>query len=90
MTWPDGDHYTGQFVDGVATGIGIFSNASEKFVYHGDFVNWDMTGNGTILYHNGAKYIGEVLDAKPNGQGTLYNNDGSEKSGFWIDGQLIL
>ena len=47
-------------------------------------------GQGTMIYANGDKYVGEWKNGKPNGQGT-YNygvgpNDGDKYVGEWKDG----
>jgi len=42
-----------------------------------------VTGIGTYLYPSGAKYSGQFLNSKINGNGTLWMNNGNIYSGQW-------
>lgn len=56
-------------------------------IYNGDFVDGQMTGNGTYYYANGTKYIGDFLNGNRHGQGILYDGNGNEVyDGSWKDG----
>lgn len=46
------------------------------------------TTQGSINYTNGAKYVGELSNGKPNGQGTYIRSDGGKYVGEFKDGKL--
>lgn len=55
--------------------------------YKGEFVDGQMTGNGTYYYQDGTKYTGDFLNGDRNGQGILYNADNKEVyDGGWKEG----
>ena len=39
-----------------------------------------------MYYLNGSRYEGEWKNGKYNGIGTLYDADGNEQYGLWVDG----
>ena len=41
-------------------------------------------GEGTFVYEDGSRYIGDFIDGLREGQGTLFYNDGSRYTGGWI------
>ncbi len=43
------------------------------------------SGNITIVFDNNARYTGQILNDKYNGQGTLIYSDGSRYSGHWVN-----
>ena len=43
-------------------------------------------GNGTYKWESGDKYVGEWVDSKFEGQGTMYYNDGTILNGIWKNG----
>jgi len=44
--------------------------------YEGEFVNDEMTGEGTYLWGDGRKYVGRWENSKMNGKGILIWPDG--------------
>jgi len=51
----------------------------------GDCIN----GQGTMLYRNGNKYVGQFKGGVPHGQGTVTYPDGRKEVGRWQNGKLI-
>ncbi|HMQ48999.1 MAG TPA: caspase family protein [Saprospiraceae bacterium] len=45
-----------------------------------------QNGDGTFLFHSGAKYIGQFEQGKMSGQGLCFWPDGSRYQGQWLDG----
>lgn len=54
-------------------------------------VVWESvsTGYGVLTWASGTRYEGEFLNDQLHGRGTVYNADGSQYSGQWIEGQYI-
>jgi len=48
-----------------------------------------LTTKGTLTFPNGAKYVGDLKDGKPNGQGTLTYLDGRQYVGKFKDGKYV-
>ncbi|RNC43417.1 MORN Repeat Containing 1 protein [Trypanosoma cruzi] len=46
------------------------------YIYEGDFVNGERSGNGVCTFSNGRKYEGDWLGDKMHGNGTLYGAEG--------------
>jgi hypothetical protein len=64
-------------------------------MYQGDFINDLRNGNGTSYYYNkdiniqAIEYIGEWSDDSKHGQGTLFDETGTEiYSGEFIDNSI--
>ena len=43
----------------------------------------------TISFRDGEKYVGEVKNGKPHGQGIYTYADGTSKTGIWRNGEPI-
>ena len=65
-----GDHYTGEWVDGLVEGQGALTFASGD-TYVGGFKDGLKNGQGTLTSGNSTTYVGEFKDGKKNGQGTF-------------------
>ena len=48
-----------------------------------------FNGQGTILYSNGEKYIGQWKNGKYNGKGSYIYPDGKEIKGYWKEDDFI-
>ena len=49
-----------------------------------------MTKDKTLTYPDGTKYVGQVKDGKPHGQGTMYNSKGKViLKGTFEDGDYV-
>ena len=60
-TWDDGDHYEGDFRDGVRHGCGTldYGNGTR---YQGEWRNDKPNGRGTYAYKDGTRYEGVWRD----------------------------
>ena len=65
--------------------VGIKSN-EKGFKYIGNFKNGKII-KGTILYPGKSKYVGEMKNEKPHGQGNFIFSDGSKHYGEWKNGK---
>ena len=86
FTWPDGDQYTGGFVDGLKTGKGTYTWANGN-KYTGDWVNDQKTGKGTYTWASGNKYTGDWVNDQRTGKGTFTWPSGSKYTGDWVNDQ---
>ena len=82
----DGSKYVGAIVEGKMEGFGVLSKNEELYIGH--FKNGKPDGylklyKGNTLYYDGNWQAGSF-----NGEGSLYNDDGSVKAGIWINGRL--
>ena len=63
---------------------------SEHEYYEGEVKEGDIPhGQGTIIFANGDKFVGEWKNDKMHGRGTLILSNGEEKVGLWKDGELV-
>jgi TonB family protein len=83
-TTENGDKYIGEWGDSKVSKDGIFTSSSgNKFVEK-------FNGNGIATFKDGHKFIGEFKDGKPNGQGTLFESNGSViNQGIWASGSFL-
>ena len=96
--WTKYFKYHGNFKNGKVHGHGTYEyieknhDLSDEFVkyYEGDFEEGDKNGIGKEIYFNNESYFGSFKNSLRNGNGTLYNSNGSEKiKCFWKDGAAI-
>ena len=85
MSWESGSRFSGMYVNGKRSGIGVFEWPNgDKYI--GDFINNEITGKGIFFWMDGSKYIGELVDSNPDGQGTLIWTDGITYVGHFKKG----
>lgn len=89
ITFPNNDNYEGGWILGLATGKGVmighdFNGKSYK--YEGDFVNFQMQGQGTFFYANGDSYSGEFQRNLFHGHGIYKWKNGDSFKGVWDKG----
>ena len=86
ITMDDGSSYIGTLIDDKMEGFGVLVKNNE--VYIGTF--HESKPNGFLkLYRKGKLYYeGYWKEGTFNGEGTLYKEDGSIKTGNWIAGRL--
>ena len=80
----EGEIFNGEKGSGI-----VYLNDS---IYHGDIIKYKIEGNGTQVYQNSEKYIGEFKgilnlrkDNKENGYGEYYFNNGDVYKGNWLN-----
>lgn len=82
--------YVGNWKKGQFEGWGKLSLNTSKFVeYSGEFRNGAFDGRGTLVFRNGDKFIGEIVENRVNGEGTLHKQDGETLCGVWENNVLI-
>jgi hypothetical protein len=84
-TYPNGDVYTGEWLDDYPHGKGKFTYANGE-VYEGEWLERQRHGKGKFSGVNGEFYRGEWFKGKRHGQGkyTFSNNEVYE--GGWVNG----
>ena len=84
---PEGESYSGDFVDGEFTGTGSYqAKGGEK--YTGEFENWRYHGEGTRITNYGAKYFGKFVDGELQGKGEYRQDNGSSYKGEFEYGEF--
>ena len=86
LSWPDGSYYQGDFVNGLAEGVGIKVMANDD-IYQGDFRDDKFNGNGQ--YHDvkqKMKYIGSWYNGYKHGKGREEFENGSRFVGNFAFG----
>ncbi|MCI5222155.1 MAG: hypothetical protein D3924_05665 [Candidatus Electrothrix sp. AR4] len=88
FTWPDGNEYSGDWLQGKRHGKGrfIWKNGTE---YIGDWKEDKSTGQGTYTWvdRDEKEYSGEVKDGKFHGNGVITYATGDKYSGSWVNGK---
>jgi len=73
-SWPNGDVYEGQIINGMPHGMGIYTSASGDR-YTGQFKFGKADGQGKMEFTNGDSYSGEFREDTMHGKGKyLYAN----------------
>jgi hypothetical protein len=57
--YPNGDKYAGEWVGGKASGQGTYTSKASGAMYSGQFAADTFSGDGTMTWANGAKFIGQ-------------------------------
>jgi hypothetical protein len=57
--YPNGDKYVGEWVGGKANGQGTYTSKASAATYTGQFAADTFSGDGTMTWANGAKFIGQ-------------------------------
>ena len=87
MTFPNGDIYTGDWVGGRRTGVGLYLYQRSGNRYKGDYVDGAKQGRGTFWWttgvHAGDRYTGEFYAGKRQGLGTYTFANGDVYVGTW-------
>ena len=86
VTLPDGNHYVGEFRDGLYHGHGT-ATLPDGETYVGALKDGKRDGQGTATYPDGRKYVGEWKDDKAHGKGTATYADGREYTGEFRQGR---
>lgn len=86
ITMDDGSRYVGTLIDDKMEGFGVLVKNEE--IYIGTFHESKPNGFLKLYRKNKLYYEGYWKDGAFNGEGTLYKEDGSIKTGDWIAGRL--
>ena len=86
VTMDDGSQYVGAVVDDKMEGFGVLVKADELYI--GYFHDSKPDGFLKLYKNNKLYYEGYWKDGTFNGEGTLYKEDGSIKTGDWVAGRL--
>ena len=89
MHFRNGAKYAGDFLNGMAHGIGILIG-SKGTIYKGQWIRNYQTGKGMKQYPDGSKYKGEFVKNKKDGEGTMYYPDGRVFAGEWVSDKPII
>ena len=87
VTMDDGSRYVGDLVDDKMEGFGVLQKDAELYI--GSFHESKPNGFLNLYKKNNLYYSGFWKDGAFNGEGTLYKEDGSIKTGEWNNGQLV-
>ncbi len=82
-------NYTGETVEGLPDGYGIFTSADYEnggWMYEGDWVSGHMCGDGFTSWGSGYYQAGVYSDDYLNGQGSEYWSDTLYYEGFFTNG----
>ncbi len=82
IRWSGGAHYTGQTVDGAASGHGILTNAAGDR-YEGEWKDGALNGHGSVAWANGDRYEGDWVGGKAEGRGVQAWANGETYDGPW-------
>ena len=71
MTCSNGTHAVGEFFDDKLLHGAVVKLWQQGGWYTGRVKNYGFEGNGTFIWNNGRKYVGEFRDGKMNGKGIV-------------------
>jgi hypothetical protein len=86
-TWPNGDSYEGELLNGEPDGYGAMHYADGR-TYIGDWMVGMKEGRGVFTWHSSERYEGEYKNDNRHGHGVLTYQEGSHievYTGSWKD-----
>lgn len=87
VTMDDGSRYVGALMNEKMEGFGVLQKDAELYI--GTFHESKPDGFLNLYKKNNLYYSGFWKDGTFNGEGTLYKEDGSIKTGEWSNGRLV-
>lgn len=91
LTYPSGDEYVGDFVNGVRSGEGTYTWKNGAY-YTGAWSDDQMNGRGTYYYSSGSegyKLVGNFAKNQPNGECTYYISASQSYGTTWQNGRCV-
>ena len=85
-TWPDGEKYEGDFVDGKQHGKGMYTRP-DGTIYEGDFVDGKQHGKVVCTRPDGTIYECDCVDGKQHGKAVCTLPDGAIYECDFVDGK---
>ena len=86
-SYPNGDIYEGDYVDGIRHGRGIYRFAASGDKYEGSWVNNNKHGLGTMTYNGKGTYQGYWENNRRHGEGVFNYPNGDVYTGWWRFGE---
>lgn len=87
FTYADGSVLQGEFQNGsILNGHGVFPLCGVR--YEGQFVEGALHGTAKITYPDGSRYVGDSVNKKRHGHGTLTFKTGQSITGEWKNGSV--
>ncbi len=83
-SWPNGDMYEGQIINGMMHGMGIYTSANGD-KYTGQFKYGKADGQGKMVYSNGDTYSGEFHQDAMHGKGQYIYANGDRYIGQFMN-----
>jgi len=80
---PNGDFYTGQWLDSFPHGQGKYL-WTDGCMYVGEWITGSTMGKGRFSWPSGATYEGEFKSGYMNGKGTYIGSSGDTYKGSWV------
>ena len=82
----EGNTYVGELKNSQMHGKGSLTSALGSHLENGTWTDSTFTGEGTIVYETGDRYIGDIVNDEYHGQGTFIWSDGTKYVGDWENG----
>ncbi len=86
LSWPNGNRYEGEFLNGHKNGSGVFIGGNGDR-YEGAFLGGEIDGYGSYAYPNGDYYQGEYHRNYRYGYGVMMYPNGDRYEGEWRDNE---
>ncbi|WCJ39114.1 Phosphatidylinositol-4-phosphate 5-kinase family protein [Euphorbia peplus] len=81
--FPNGDFYTGQYLDGIPNGTGKYL-WTDGCMYVGEWSKGKTMGKGKFSWPCGATYEGDFKSGYMDGKGTYTGSNGTTYRGSWV------
>jgi hypothetical protein len=88
MSWPNGDRYEGEIIDGVRNGRGVMTYG-DGGRYEGEWRNNEANGRGIMVWPNKQRYEGQWLNGNRHGHGLHVAAPGRQYQGEWRDDKPV-
>ncbi|CAN0863210.1 Phosphatidylinositol 4-phosphate 5-kinase 6 [Linum grandiflorum] len=81
---PNGDFYTGQWLEGFPNGHGKYLWGGDGCMHVGEWQKGKMNGKGRFTWPSGATYEGDFKAGYMDGKGTYTSSSGDTYKGCWV------